>query len=218
MPDSQSENKEMLGHPQAGMHPVSITRFPSFRTQTLGNLTPLPMNKWVPEQPRPWRKSCERESCYGDRVCSKGIQSLKGNIPIHVLHYFEANPFCEGATLLETEGRPNISRPGVMSCASCCCCVNRPRRKGASRGRTFRMRLCISLSLYIYIYICMYIYIYIYIYIMYVYTYIYIYVYMYIHVYAYIYIYIYACMHACMYVCMYVYIYIYIYIHTCIAR
>ena len=26
------------------------------------------MNKWVPEQPRPWRKSCERESCYGDRV------------------------------------------------------------------------------------------------------------------------------------------------------
>ena len=25
------------------------------------------MNKWVPEQPRPWRKSCEGESCYVDR-------------------------------------------------------------------------------------------------------------------------------------------------------
>ena len=26
------------------------------------------MNKWVPEQPSPWRKSCKRESCHGDRV------------------------------------------------------------------------------------------------------------------------------------------------------
>ena len=26
------------------------------------------MNKWVPEQPSPWRKSSKRESCYGDRV------------------------------------------------------------------------------------------------------------------------------------------------------
>ena len=24
--------------------------------------------KKVPEQPSPWRKSCKRESCYGDRV------------------------------------------------------------------------------------------------------------------------------------------------------
>ena len=31
------------------LHPVSVTRFPSFRTQTLENITPLPMNKWVPE-------------------------------------------------------------------------------------------------------------------------------------------------------------------------
>ena len=43
-------------------------RFPSFRTQPLENLTPLPTNKWVPEQPSPWRKSSKRESCYGDRV------------------------------------------------------------------------------------------------------------------------------------------------------
>ena len=27
--------------------------------------------KWVPEQPRPWRKSCDGESCNGDRVCPK---------------------------------------------------------------------------------------------------------------------------------------------------
>ena len=26
------------------------------------------MKKRITEQPRPWRKSCERESCYGDRV------------------------------------------------------------------------------------------------------------------------------------------------------
>ena len=48
--------------------PVSVRRFPSFRTQPLENLTPLPTNKWAPEQPSPWRKSSKRESCYGDRV------------------------------------------------------------------------------------------------------------------------------------------------------
>ena len=52
----------------APVHPVSVRRFPSCRTQPLENLTPLPMNKWISEQPSPWRKSCKRESCYGDRV------------------------------------------------------------------------------------------------------------------------------------------------------
>ena len=51
-----------------GVHPVSVRRFPSFRTQPLENITPLPMNKWVPEQPSPWRKYSKRESCYGDQV------------------------------------------------------------------------------------------------------------------------------------------------------
>ena len=50
------------------LHPVSITRFPSFRTQTLENLSHYLWTKTISEQPRPWRKSCERESCYGDRV------------------------------------------------------------------------------------------------------------------------------------------------------
>ena len=50
------------------LHPVSLRRFPSFRTQPLENLTPPSMNKWVPEQPSHWRTSSKRESCYGDRV------------------------------------------------------------------------------------------------------------------------------------------------------
>ena len=49
-----------------GVHPVSVRRFPSFRTQPLESFTPLHMNKWVPEQPSPWRKSSKRESSYGD--------------------------------------------------------------------------------------------------------------------------------------------------------
>ena len=52
-----SSNMKCNTSPPQGVHPVSITRFPSFRTQPLKNITPLPMNKWVPEQPSPWRKS-----------------------------------------------------------------------------------------------------------------------------------------------------------------
>ena len=51
------------------LHPVSVRRFPFFRTQPLESLTPLSMNKWAPEQPSPWRKYSKQESCYGDRVC-----------------------------------------------------------------------------------------------------------------------------------------------------
>ena len=39
------------------IHPVSITRFPSFRTQPQENLCVDSVNKWIPEQPSPWRKS-----------------------------------------------------------------------------------------------------------------------------------------------------------------
>ena len=55
------------------LHPVSVRRFPSFRTQPLENLKPLPMNKWISEQPSPWRKSSKRKSCYGDRVYAGGL-------------------------------------------------------------------------------------------------------------------------------------------------
>ena len=60
-------------HLFAFLHPVSVRRFPPFRTQPLENLTPLPMNKRVPEQPSPWRKSSKRESCYGVRVYDKHV-------------------------------------------------------------------------------------------------------------------------------------------------
>ena len=51
----------LVPHPWFGttlvlLHPVSVRRFPSFRTQPLENLTPLHMNKWISEQPSPWRK------------------------------------------------------------------------------------------------------------------------------------------------------------------
>ena len=62
------------------LHPVSVSRLPSFRTQPLENLKPLPMNKWVPEPPSPWRKSSKRESCYGDRVYyTHGLASEGGS-------------------------------------------------------------------------------------------------------------------------------------------
>ena len=64
-------NPPRLGfEPQTSCHSVSVRRFPSFRTQPLENLTPLPMKQWTPEQPSPWRKSSKRESCDGDRGCS----------------------------------------------------------------------------------------------------------------------------------------------------
>ena len=35
------------------------------------------MNKWVPEQPSPWRKSSKRGSCYGDRVYGLAIPPVE---------------------------------------------------------------------------------------------------------------------------------------------
>ena len=61
------------------IHPVSVRRFPSFRTQPLENLTPLPMNKWISEQPSPWRKSSKRRSCYGDRVYPVKLPEVFGD-------------------------------------------------------------------------------------------------------------------------------------------
>ena len=50
------------------IHPVSVRRFPSFLTQPLEHLTPLPMKTWISEQPSPWIIFSKRKSCYGDRV------------------------------------------------------------------------------------------------------------------------------------------------------
>ena len=64
----KTQNINDLSAACSDVHPVSITRFPSFRTQTLESLSVDSVTKWIPEQPRPWRKYCERESYYGDRV------------------------------------------------------------------------------------------------------------------------------------------------------
>ena len=49
------------------VHPVSVRKFPSFRTSPWKTLAAT-NDKKITEQPSPWRKSSKRESCYGDRV------------------------------------------------------------------------------------------------------------------------------------------------------
>ena len=57
------------------IHPVSVRRFPSFRTQPLESLTPLPMNKWISEQPSPWRTSSKS----GNLVMETGCMTYHNN-------------------------------------------------------------------------------------------------------------------------------------------
>ena len=57
----------------ACIHPVSITRFPSLRTQPLENLSVDSVTKWTPEQPSPWRNSWERKSWEGVTVTVNDI-------------------------------------------------------------------------------------------------------------------------------------------------
>ena len=59
---------DCLAKPSLGIHPVSVRRFPSFRTQPLESLSHYLWKKTISEQPCPWRKLSKRESCYGDRV------------------------------------------------------------------------------------------------------------------------------------------------------
>ena len=51
-------------------------KIPVFSDPAPEKYQPLPMNKWVPEQPSPWRKSSQRESCYGDRVQRRARSAL----------------------------------------------------------------------------------------------------------------------------------------------
>ena len=55
--DFRRKTKALTPYPSSLLHPVSITRFPSFRTQPLESLSVDSANKWIPEQPSPWRKS-----------------------------------------------------------------------------------------------------------------------------------------------------------------
>ena len=60
-------NATTARHTPGLYHKISV-----FSDPDPGKSWPLPMNKWIPEQPRPWRKSCERESCYG--VCQSALK------------------------------------------------------------------------------------------------------------------------------------------------
>ena len=66
--------------PYASLHtpglPYVRRRSPFSRTQPLENLTQPSMNKWVPEQPSPWRNSSTREPCNGDRVYGAALDSI----------------------------------------------------------------------------------------------------------------------------------------------
>ena len=57
---------QMINIVGAGAGAVGL--LPGLLLRRRENLKPLPMNKWVPDPPSPWRKSSKRESCYGDRV------------------------------------------------------------------------------------------------------------------------------------------------------
>ena len=169
------------------LHPVSLRRFPSFRTQPLEHLTPLSMNKWAPEQPSPWRKSSKRESCYGDRVYSppppspwrRGELSMTGNmyciyiyIYIYVYTYIHTESMETGCTIRKSRsGRDPLADPGLPT--------------DTLILSMFKLRI----SHYAYAY--MYIYIYIYIdKLMYTYICVYIYIHTYTH-----YVYMYVCMY-----------------------
>ena len=56
------------------LHPVSLRRFPSFRTQPLENLSVDSVTKYISEQPSPWRKSSwnNTKRVVSNRVVSKG--------------------------------------------------------------------------------------------------------------------------------------------------
>ena len=67
--DKYTVSKVGLPPPPMSFHTPSLRyKIPVFQDPDPGKSQPLPMKKWVPEQPRPWRKSCDGESCDGDRV------------------------------------------------------------------------------------------------------------------------------------------------------
>ena len=151
------------------LHPVSVRRFPSFRTQPLENITPLPMNKQMFEQPSPWRKFSKRESCYGDRVyyvilcyLYYGILLIVCYLCVQIYIYIYIHMIVVCLFFIQIDRQTDRQ-------------IALPRQENMQKYMYITMFL--SLSLYIYIYIYTYIHIYIYIH-----TYIYIYIYVYIYI------------------------------------
>ena len=156
------------------------------------------MNKRITEQPSPWRKSWERESCYGDRV------------------YFRQGVWHAARTRATAEILAQDSAWDWISPRRSGTVCRGLQEAGGSRGEGVTRnshRWEVPVWLYIYIYIYIYIHTYIHTYI-YIYIYIYIHIYIYIYIYICVYIYIYIYMYAYVYIYIYAYIYIYIYIYT----
>ena len=151
------------------VHPVSVTRFPSFRTQPLENLSHYLWNKRLPSNPAPGEKSSKRESCYGDRVyqasLGAGTYYYYYYYYYYYSYYYSYYYYCYYYYYDVFLARPL------------------PSSNFAEGNR--------ESNIYIYIYIYIYVYVYVYIYI-------YIYIYIYVDVYNYIYIYIYIITHMCM--------------------
>ena len=175
------------------LHPVSITRFPSFRTQTLESLSVDSVNKQVPEQPRPWRKSCERESCCGDRVYK--TTRLRARSCDRRSRRRSYNPLARAPLVISlcvliqqysyTRVAYCIVQYSILSSIVQYSIVTTGRPPwhagplGAQIAGLMSSCVCIyiyiyiySIYIYIYIYTCIYIYIYIYTYILYIYIYI----------------------------------------------
>ena len=123
------------------------------------------MNKWVPEQPSPWRKSWERESCYGDRV----------HFPDMTCEHPSAVYCCHYSRTSYQEAFTNLTSPLISSAIRVATGII-SRRVMQIVGRAVRvferLRKFLLLSIYIYIYIYMYTHTYIYLY-TYIHTYIY---------------------------------------------
>ena len=63
------------------VHPVSVRRFSSFRTQPLENLSHYLRKKGFLSNPAPGEKYYKRKSCYGDRVHMFLRQALADRLP-----------------------------------------------------------------------------------------------------------------------------------------
>ena len=160
--------------------PVSVRRFPSFRTQPLESLSHYLWTKTISEQPSPWRKSSKRESCYGDRVYST-VCRICVLLPwrvcvciciyIYIYIYIYTYYYTQlsiiyiyiyihiAAQPSASSGRPSPTPP-------------RRWRRSLRRPRIASYNVYIYIYIYVYTYICIYIYIYVHIIHIYIYIYI----------------------------------------------
>ena len=71
--DNTAHNTIQIEPNKATLDQARRQKIPVFSDRAPGKSQMLPMKKRISEQPSPWRKSSERESCYGDRVYTQYI-------------------------------------------------------------------------------------------------------------------------------------------------